>query len=122
MFSALRLGYLVLPESLAEPIAAAEATADAGTGSIMRLALADFIEQGHFERHLHRTIKRNRVLRAALLDAIARHFGDRAELSGANTGLHLSRGLKGAMDERFGPSRPKRGRSASVSIPLRPTT
>jgi GntR family transcriptional regulator / MocR family aminotransferase len=89
MFPAMRLGYLALPQSLVEPIAAAKAIADTGTGSIPQLALADFIEQGHFERHMHRMTRRNRLLRAALLDAIARHFGDRAEISGANAGLHV---------------------------------
>ncbi len=89
MFPALRLGYLVLPKSLVEPIAAAKAIADTGTGSILQLALADFIEQGHFERHMHRTTRHNRMLRAKLLEAIAQQFGDRVEISGANTGLHV---------------------------------
>jgi GntR family transcriptional regulator/MocR family aminotransferase len=96
MFPALRLGYMVLPESLVEPIAAAKAIADTGTGSIQQLALADFIKHGHFERHLHRTTARNRALRAALLEAIAQDFGDRAEISGANAGLHMLVWLKGA--------------------------
>jgi GntR family transcriptional regulator/MocR family aminotransferase len=95
MFPALRLGYLVLPESLVEPIAAAKAIADTGTGSILQLALADFIEQGHFERHMHRTTKRNRMLRTTLLDAIAQQFGDRAEISGANAGLHVLAWIRG---------------------------
>jgi GntR family transcriptional regulator / MocR family aminotransferase len=89
MFPALRLGYLLLPESLVEPIAAAKSTADTGNGSIQQLALADFIEQGHFERHMHRATTRNRLLRAVLLEAIAQNFGDRAEVSGANAGLHV---------------------------------
>jgi GntR family transcriptional regulator/MocR family aminotransferase len=89
MFPALRLGYLVLPEALVEPIAAAKAIADTGSGSILQLALADFIEQGHFERHMHRTTRRNRMLRTTLLDALAQQFGDRAEISGANAGLHM---------------------------------
>src|SRR5260370_12830379 len=87
MFPALRLGYLVLPELLVEPIAAAKAIADTGTGSILQLALADFIEQGHFERHMHRTTKRNRMLRTTLSDAIAEQFGDRAAISVANDAL-----------------------------------
>jgi len=95
MFPALRLGYLALPESLVEPIAAAKAITDTGTGTILQLALADFIEQGPFERHMHRTTKRNRILRVALLDAIAQHFGDRAEISGANSGLHVLAWIRG---------------------------
>jgi len=95
MFPALRLGYLVLPESLVEPIAAAKAIADTGNGSILQLALADFIEQGHFERHMRRTTKRNRMLRTTLLEAIAQQFGDRAEISGANAGLHVLAWIRG---------------------------
>jgi GntR family transcriptional regulator / MocR family aminotransferase len=51
--------------------------------------MADFIADGHFERHLHRSRARNRMLRAAMLEAIAAHFGDRAEVCGANAGLHV---------------------------------
>jgi GntR family transcriptional regulator/MocR family aminotransferase len=89
MFPALRLGYLVLPEPLVEPVAAAKALADTGGSALEQLALADFIREGHFERHLARSRVRNAARREALLDAVHRHFGDRAEVCGAATGLHV---------------------------------
>ena len=89
MFPALRLGYLVLPKLLVAPIVACKAIADTGTATLEQLTLADFIGEGHFERHLHRSTARNRVLRGVLLQAIHDNCGTRAEICGANAGLHL---------------------------------
>jgi GntR family transcriptional regulator/MocR family aminotransferase len=86
---------LVLPESLVEPITATKAITDTGTGSIRNLPLPTSSNKDHFERHMHRTTKRNRLLRAALLDAIAQHFRDRAEISSANAGLHVLAWIRG---------------------------
>ncbi|MGH7856099.1 MAG: PLP-dependent aminotransferase family protein, partial [Candidatus Binatia bacterium] len=102
MFPALRLGYLVLPESLVEPVVAAKALADTGSASLEQLTLADFIREGHFGRHLHRSRERNARRRATLLDAIRERFGDRAEVSGANTGLHVLVWLRGAHRRSLG--------------------
>jgi GntR family transcriptional regulator / MocR family aminotransferase len=95
MFPALRLGYLVLPESLVRPVAAAKAIADTGSAMLEQLTLADFIRHGHFERHLQRSRRRNASRRAVLLEAIRDHFGERAEVSGANAGLHVLVWLRG---------------------------
>jgi GntR family transcriptional regulator/MocR family aminotransferase len=89
MFPALRLGYLVLPESLVDPFVAAKALADTGSPALEQLTLADFIREGHFERHLNRSRARIAARRDTLLEAIHEHFGDRAEVSGAATGLHV---------------------------------
>lgn len=95
LFPALRLGYLVLPESLVEPIAAAKAIGDTGTATLEQLALADFISEGHFHRHLRRTNASNAARRNALVGAVHKEFGERAEVCGANAGLHLLVWLKG---------------------------
>jgi GntR family transcriptional regulator/MocR family aminotransferase len=95
LFPALRLAYLVLPEALVEPIVAAKAIGDTGTATLSQLALADFISQGHFERHLRRTNASNAVRRNTLVDAIHQEFGERAELCGANAGLHLLAWVRG---------------------------
>ncbi|HYT24351.1 MAG TPA: PLP-dependent aminotransferase family protein [Candidatus Polarisedimenticolia bacterium] len=95
LFPALRLGYLVLPESLVEPIAAAKALGDTGTAALEQLALADFISEGHFDRHLRRSNASNAARRNALVGAVQKEFGERAEVCGANAGLHLLVWLKG---------------------------
>ena len=80
MFPALRLGYLVLPEALVDAVVAAKNLADTGSPSLEQLTLADFIREGHLDRHLHRSVARNASRRAALLEAVRDHFGDRAEI------------------------------------------
>src|SRR5215470_178783 len=89
MFPALRLGYLVVPESLIEPITAAKALADTGSSALEQLALANFIRDGHFERHLNRSRLRNAARRSVLLEALRDQFAARAEVSGTATGLHV---------------------------------
>ena len=89
MFPALRLGYMVLPERVVEPFRSAKALIDTGCPALSQLALVDFIREGHFERHLHRLRNRNASRRAAMLDAIRRYFGDRAEVTGVNAGIHV---------------------------------
>jgi GntR family transcriptional regulator / MocR family aminotransferase len=100
LFPALRLGYLVLPTPLVEPIVATKAITDTGTSALVQLALADFIAEGHFDRHLRRTSASNAARRLALVSAIDGFFGDRATVSGASAGLHLLvwlRGRRGGM-------------------------
>ena len=95
LFPALRLGYLVVPESLVEPIVATTAVGDTGTAALEQLALADFISSGHFDRHLRRTTIANAARRQALVAALEQHFADRVEICGANAGLHVFAWLKG---------------------------
>jgi GntR family transcriptional regulator/MocR family aminotransferase len=95
LFPALRLGYLVLPTALVEPIVATKAIADTGTSALMQLALADFITEGHFDRHLRRTTASNAARRQALTAAIGGVFADRATVCGASAGLHLLVWLQG---------------------------
>jgi GntR family transcriptional regulator/MocR family aminotransferase len=95
LFPALRLAYLVLPESLVEPVAAAKALEDTGTAALEQLVLADFIRTGHFDRHLRRTNASNAARRNALVAALRQEFGERAEVCGANAGLHILVWLKG---------------------------
>ncbi len=89
VFPALRVGYVVLPESLIEPFVAAKWLSDRHTPTLEQDTLAAFIREGHFERHLRRARTRNAARRAALLDALDRFFGDRIEIQGANAGMHM---------------------------------
>jgi len=113
MFPSLRLGYMILPERLIEPIRSVKALMDTGGPNLAQAALVDFIRQGHFERHLHRTRTRNASRRAAILDAIERHLGSRAQVSGINAGLHLMLWLRDLPASR---SRELRMRAARAGV------
>jgi GntR family transcriptional regulator/MocR family aminotransferase len=89
LFPALRLGYLVLPPPLAEPFTAAKWLTDRHTATLEQEMLAEFVADGHFERHLRRARTRNASRRKALLDSLEEHLGDRVEVMGANAGVHL---------------------------------
>lgn len=89
LFPDLRLGYLVLPPALVEPFLRAKWHADRHTAHLEQAALADFIREGHLERHIRRMRRVYKRRRDALLDAIHRHFGERATVVGDAAGLHV---------------------------------
>lgn len=88
MSPALRIGYLVVPTVLVEPIEHAKWLADFGAPALEQVALARFIESGAYTRHLRRcrTIYWRR--RDALLASLQRHL-PQARWSGDDAGLHL---------------------------------
>jgi GntR family transcriptional regulator / MocR family aminotransferase len=89
LFPALRVGYLVLPRPLVRPFLAAKWAADRFSAPLFQEALADFITSGQFERYLRRAGARNAARRRALIEALRQHFGNRVEIAGENTGVHL---------------------------------
>lgn len=89
MFAGLRLGYLVVPDALVEPFARAKWYASRETAHLDQAVLAEFIREGHFERHLRRIRRTYRRRREALIEALARCFGDAVQILGDASGLHL---------------------------------
>jgi GntR family transcriptional regulator/MocR family aminotransferase len=88
LFPALRIGWLVVPESLVTPFELAKAYCDTGGATLEQRVLAEFIEQGHLERHVRRSRLRNAARRDALQRAVERHLSGVAELRGMPAGLH----------------------------------
>jgi GntR family transcriptional regulator/MocR family aminotransferase len=115
MFPALRLGYLVLPAALVSPVVTAKAVCDTGCAALEQLALADFIQEGHFDRHLRRSRARNARRREALLAALAQHLGDRIEVTGVNAGLHVLVWLRGFAARRL-PALRRRAAEQGVGV------
>ena len=89
LFPALRLAYLVLPRALVRPFVAAKWVADRFSTLLPQAALAQFIASGQFERYLRRAGLRNAAKRRTLIGALQQHFGERIEIAGENTGVHL---------------------------------
>ena len=89
LFPALRIAYLVLPRALVPAFVAAKWATDRFSATLAQEALADFITTGQFERYLRRAGNRNAGRRRALIGALRQHFGDRVEIAGENTGVHL---------------------------------
>jgi len=98
LYPSLRLGYVVLPRDLVEPFAATRRAVDYFTPLFFQRVVADFVREGHFERHLRRTRIVCRERREALVAALDRHFGGRLRVVGDRAGMFLTvllpRGLR----------------------------
>ncbi|MGA8277960.1 MAG: PLP-dependent aminotransferase family protein [Rhodanobacteraceae bacterium] len=90
LFPALRLGYMVLPASVRAAFVAAKWLEDRGCNALEQAALARFMADGGFERHLRRTAKALRGRRAALLAGLRRHAASALEVADSNAGMHLT--------------------------------
>lgn len=84
----LRLGYLVLPEALCAAFRNAKRLTDRHTASLEQDALAGFIANGGYERHVRRMRRKNGARREALLDTLSKTLGNSVTISGADAGLH----------------------------------
>jgi len=89
LFPPLRVGYVVLPPEMAEPFMQAKWLADRQTPTLEQLALTDFLQEGHFERHLRRMRRLVSARREAMRSALERHLGDLMEASDTNVGMHV---------------------------------
>jgi len=89
VFPALRIGYLIAPASLVPAFTAAKWLSDLHSATLEQQTLAEFIRNGMYERHLRRLRRRNTARRAALLEAIAKHLGDRVEVTGEGAGAQV---------------------------------
>jgi GntR family transcriptional regulator/MocR family aminotransferase len=89
MFPGLRLGYVVAPPELAQALARARAAVDRQGPLLAQAALADFIAQGHFARHIRRTRDAYGERREALLDALQARLGGALRPGPADAGLDL---------------------------------
>ncbi len=100
LFPALRLGYLVVPPALVAPFVAARRFVDGHPPALEQAALADFVAEGHFARHL----RRMRALyagRVAALAAAARHdLAGLLDLRPTPSGMHLVGWLPPGVDDR----------------------
>jgi GntR family transcriptional regulator / MocR family aminotransferase len=100
MFPSLRVGYLIAPPSLLDDIAAAREAFDVFPSSLYQLALADFIGEGHFARHLRRMRVLYEGRRNALLEGLETHCRDYLTVHNADAGLHLVTRLPRGTDDR----------------------
>ena len=100
LYPSLRVGYLVLPPDLVQRFVGARRATDICPATLLQAALAEFIDQGHFARHLHRTRQLYRERRRILVDELARELGDEVEVLGDRAGLHLTALLRHRGDDR----------------------
>jgi GntR family transcriptional regulator/MocR family aminotransferase len=89
LFPALRLGYLVLPSPILPIFLKAKELVDRGAPTLTQAAVADFISEGHFERHLRRLRKEYGSRRKTLVEALDIYLPGLVEYSDVEAGLHV---------------------------------
>ena len=90
MLPTLRLGFMVAPPSLRSALHKAKFVSDWHSSTLAQGALARFIDEGAFARHVWRVSAIYRERHQMLADAIARDFAEHLELIPSTTGLHLT--------------------------------
>lgn len=89
LFPVLRMGFLIVPRCLLKTLELAKRKVERDLPLIEQFALTDFINEGHLERHIRRTRQIYDRRRAALVQALRRHFGQRIAMPAESAGLHV---------------------------------
>ncbi|HET8911323.1 MAG TPA: PLP-dependent aminotransferase family protein [Ktedonobacteraceae bacterium] len=89
LFPSLRLGYLVAPPELLKGFIATRRLIDTHLPLLEQMALADFMGEGHFVRHLRKMRSLYLERRNALIEALRQEFGDNVNITIPEAGMHL---------------------------------
>ena len=87
LLPSVRVSYMVLPFSLLERYAPRAAAYNQTASKIEQLALADYIREGHLEKHLRRMRKLYLIKSEKMLDCLRRSMGERYEARLLETSL-----------------------------------
>lgn len=97
LFPSLRLGYIIAPENIVEGFIAAHLSTDMHAHLIDQAVVADFMEQGHFAKHLRRMRVLHSERQHMLLHEAERNGG--IALDPSDGGLHLVGRLPDGTDD-----------------------
>jgi len=89
MFPSLRLGYIVLPDSLIKQCRELKRLGDHHTNSLNQLSLMRFIESGEMERHVAHMKKIYQKRHDALISCLNAYFLGKIKIIGENAGMHV---------------------------------
>jgi GntR family transcriptional regulator/MocR family aminotransferase len=89
LYPGLRLGYLVIPESLIDAFARSIRLRYLGHATLEQRVVGDFMAAGHFARHLKRMRALYGARRRTLADNLSHVLGDRITVELRPGGMHL---------------------------------
>ena len=100
LFPAMRLGFLVVPEILRESIAVALSVTGQFAPLLTQAALADFMNEGHFTRHLRRMRRLYAARRQYFMDICEDYLGPWLRLRRTESGIQLVGLFHGDHDDK----------------------
>jgi GntR family transcriptional regulator/MocR family aminotransferase len=101
MLPALRLGFVVTPSSLRLAVHKAKYVTDWHSPLFSQAALARFIDDGGFARHVRKMSAVYRVRHQMISQILTRDFADHLEVLRSSTGLHLCALARSASADRI---------------------
>jgi GntR family transcriptional regulator / MocR family aminotransferase len=90
LFPSLRIGYIVAPPVLLGGLLATRRFIDIHPPLLEQIALADFMNEGHFARHVRKMRLVYTERRNALVDALQRELGGELDVVVPEAGIHLA--------------------------------
>ncbi len=92
LFPSLRLGYMVIPRDLVDRFVAIRFAMDIFPAYLYQEVLSDFINEGHFTRHIRKMRQIYQQRRTALIESLSLDFpaSEGFEVHGAEAGMHLA--------------------------------
>ncbi len=96
----LRIGYMIPPYPLCGPIINQMELSNDWVNTTLQLALAEFINQKHLDKHIYQMKKIYENKRKRLMQCITDAFGNTVKISGENAGLHLLAGFPREFTEK----------------------
>jgi GntR family transcriptional regulator/MocR family aminotransferase len=100
LFPSLRVSYLVSPPDLVESFIKARVMTDLHSATVPQAALADFLEEGHFARHLRRMRALYSKRQSYFLAAAKAELAGLLEIENRGAGMHLIGWLPSSVDDR----------------------
>lgn len=99
MFNGLRIGYLVVPDSLIGQCLSIKEALSGDTPTHTQAALADFIRDGHLLRHIRKMRRLYKSKYLLVVDAIHKEFGGDLEVVSQAAGIHVTLKWTGGISE-----------------------
>jgi GntR family transcriptional regulator/MocR family aminotransferase len=99
-YPALRIGYLILPPALVPAFRAVRDAIDIFPPVLQQRALADFMREGQFARHIRRMRALYAERRERLILALKSQLGDAIEIISAPAGIHLVMRMPAGVDDQ----------------------
>lgn len=96
LYPALRLGYMVVPRELLDPLLRLKRISDMQCPTLSQMTLARFIADRQLERHITRMKRIYGKRRKVMISALTEAFGNKVNISGDAAGLHLVAKLSGS--------------------------
>jgi len=102
LFPALRIGYIVAPRPLIDPLVSFRFGTDQHAAGLDQAILCDFIREGHLGRHIRRMRGLYAARLGALQDGARKHLEGLLDISPVQAGLYTAGLLRNGMTSRQG--------------------